>query len=540
MKRFAHIAAAFIAVYAAVSCTFSNDMSYPRLQGQITAFAVEGQNSVSISAETQTVDVLLEETADITSLKVTEYAISEKTVADKEIGPVIDLSDPVVLMLDTYPGQSYEWTISASQPIERYVNCTGLIQAEFDAENLTAIVYVTERQSLENIVIESMKLGPETSFIISTTGYDSSTSGEVTTGVEFPMTLDCTLSRKFTVLYDGEETVWTLTFVQKKISNEIKSVDAWTYHAVVAGEFDGEGQPYYEYKQAMDSDWIRFDGVEVNGVSVVADITSLDASTNYVVRLVSGETVGSEYEFTTESPDQLAGMDFDDWYYGGKNGKTWYPYSETDPSPFWDTANPGVSSLIENTTVPEYDHKVEGDAAVKMVSDLALIKFAAGNIFTGKFVEFKDWTATLEWGVPFTSRPYSLKGYYDYKPGVINRDEMGQFPDLVGKPDIMQIIVALLAEGEGNDVGPLPILSNEPENHDLRKNPRVIAYAELLSSEDTGGEYVEFDLPLVYNEGDTRKPAYAIVVACASYHGNYFTGAVGSTMYVDDFQFTYR
>lgn len=540
MKRFAHIAAAFIAVYAAVSCTFSNDMSYPRLQGQITAFAVEGQKSVSISAETQTVDVLLEETADITSLKVTEYAISEKTVADKEIGPVIDLSDPVVLMLDTYPGQSYEWTISASQPIERYVNCTGLIEAEFDAENLTAIVYVTERQSLENIVIESMKLGPETSFIISTTGYDITTSGEVTTGVEFPVTLDCTLSRKFTVLYEGEETVWTLTFVQKKISNEIKSVDAWTYHAVVSGEFDGEGQPYYEYKQAVDSDWIRFDGVEVNGVSVVADITSLDASTDYVVRLVSGETVGSEYEFTTESPDQLAGMDFDDWYYGGKNGKTWYPYSETDPSPFWDTANPGVSSLIENTTVPEYDHKVEGDAAVKMVSDLALIKFAAGNIFTGKFVEFKDWTATLEWGVPFTSRPYSLKGYYDYKPGIINRDEMGQFPDLVGKPDIMQIMVALLAEGEGNDVGPLPILSNAPENHNLIKNPRLIAYAELLSSEDTGGEYVEFDLPLVYNEGDTRKPAYAIVIACASYHGNYFTGAVGSTMYVDDFQFTYR
>lgn len=540
MKRFAHIAAAFIAVYAAVSCTFSNDMSYPRLQGQITAFAVEGQKSVSINAEAQTVDVLLEETADITRLEVTEYAISEKTVADKEIGPVIDLSDPVVLMLDTYPGQSYEWTISASQPIDRYVNCTGLIEAEFDSEHLTAIVYVTERQPLEEIIIESMKLGPETSLIISTTGYDSSTSGEVTIGVEFPMTLDCTLSRKFTVLYDGEETVWTLTFVQKKISNEIKYVDAWTYHAVVAGEFDGEGQPYYEYRQAIDNDWIRFDGVEVNGVSVVADIPSLEAATDYVVRLVSGETVGTEYEFSTESPNQLKGMDFDSWYYGGKNGKTWYPYAESDSSPVWDTANPGVSSLIENTTVPEYDHKVEGDAAVKMVSDLALIKFAAGNIFTGKFVEFKDWTATLEWGVPFTSRPYSLKGYYDYKPGIINRDEMGQFPDLVGKPDIMQIMVALLAEGEGNDVGPLPILSNEPENHDLRKNPRVIAYAELLSSEDTGGEYVEFDLPLVYNEGDTRKPAYAIVIACASYRGNFFTGAVGSTMYVDDFQFTYR
>ena len=45
-----------------------------------------------------------------------------------------------------------------------------------------------------------------------------------------------------------------------------------------------------------------------------------------------------------------------------------------------------------------------------------------------------------------------------------------------------------------------------------------------------------------YNEnaGDTRTPSYAVVVACASYRGNFFTGAVGSTLYVDDFKFTYR
>ena len=148
--------------------------------------------------------------------------------------------------------------------------------------------------------------------------------------------------------------------------------------------------------------------------------------------------------------------------------------------------------------------------------------------------------ARLEWGVPFTSRPHSLKGWYDYKPGIINRDEMGEYPELMGQPDIMQIMVALCAEGEGSNSGPYTVLSNEPGKPDLHTDPRVIALGELISSESTGGEYIEFEIPLTYKEGDTRKPAYAIVVGCASYHGDFFTGAVGSTLYLDAFEFTYR
>ena len=65
-----------------VSCTFENDMSYPRLQGRITAFEVEGQKSVNIDAENQRVDVLLHETAEIDALKVLDFAISEKAATD--------------------------------------------------------------------------------------------------------------------------------------------------------------------------------------------------------------------------------------------------------------------------------------------------------------------------------------------------------------------------------------------------------------------------------------------------------------------------
>jgi hypothetical protein len=515
-------------------------MSYPRLQGRITAFAVEGQKSVTINDETQRVDVLLEETAEIGSLKVLEFALSEVATTEDAPGQTIDLSDPYRILLKTYPGQEYQWTIAASQPIVRYVRCSGLIDAVFNAENQTALVYVVEKQPLDEIEISDMKLGPETSVVVSTTGHDNADSGSVTQEVAFPMVLDCTLSRTFTVLYKGAESDWTVTFVQKAIQNEIRSVNAWTYHAEVKGEFNGEGTPYYEYRKASEQEWNRFDDVVVDGVSVYGDITGLEEATEYAVRLVSDDVVGAEYVFTTETPAQLPGMGFNSWYYGGKNGKTWFPYAEGDAYPYWDTANPGISSLIENTTVPEYDHKVEGEAAAKMVSSLALIKFAAGNLFTGKFVEFKDWTALLDWGAPFTSRPYSLKGFYDYLPAIVNRDEMGKYPEMVGKPDIMQIMVALVAEGEGEDAGPFVVNSNKPGEPNLKTNPRVIAYGDLLSDQSTGGEYQEFEIPLVYREGDTRTPAYVIIVACASYRGDYFTGGVGSTLYVDGFSFTYR
>ena len=73
MKRFIHIVALLLSLLACSSCLFENDMSYPRLQGRITAFAVEGQKSVTINDEAQTVEVLLQETAEIADLKVLEF-----------------------------------------------------------------------------------------------------------------------------------------------------------------------------------------------------------------------------------------------------------------------------------------------------------------------------------------------------------------------------------------------------------------------------------------------------------------------------------
>ena len=108
----------------------------------------------------------------------------------EEIGDWLDLSAPVKAVLHTY--QDYEWTLSATQPIERYVRCTGQAQdAQFNMETRTVYVYMPDTQPLSSVTIESMKLEPEGSVIVSTTGYESDLQHLTLTtrAVSFPMTL---------------------------------------------------------------------------------------------------------------------------------------------------------------------------------------------------------------------------------------------------------------------------------------------------------------------------------------------------------------
>ena len=55
----------------------------------------------------------------------------------------------------------------------------------------------------------------------------------------------------------------------------------------------------------------------------------------------------------------------------------------------------------------------------------------------------------------------------------------------------------------------------------------------------TEGEWVEFEIPIEYSD-PTRKPTYVIVTCASSYLGDYFTGADGSVMLVDEFEFIYQ
>ena len=156
--------------------------------------------------------------------------------------------------------------------------------------------------------------------------------------------------------------------------------------------------------------------------------------------------------------------------------------------------------------------------------------FAAGNIYTGKFVQLDGLGAILDWGTPFSSRPLAMKGFFDYTSKVI--DKAKDKPEMMGKQDICQIQV-FLTDWEGQ----FQINTTAHVFVDVENDPNIIAYGKLESNVNTSG-YEPFTIKLDYRDL-TRKPTMIVIVAAASKYGDYFTGGLGSTLYVDEFSFVY-
>lgn len=108
---------------SSASCLIKNDMSYPRVDADIISFEVEGQVSSSIDPKSKTVSIVLQETADISKLRVKKYQLSEgaEIIDSFSVGDNIDLSKDLTVILKVYT--ETVWTITAVQPIERYVKC---------------------------------------------------------------------------------------------------------------------------------------------------------------------------------------------------------------------------------------------------------------------------------------------------------------------------------------------------------------------------------------------------------------------------------
>lgn len=525
----------------AVSC-IKNDLSYPRIVADITSFAVQGQKSAEISSGTRTVSVVLEETADITSLPVMDFTYTEGAELLDSLPPVLDLSSPLTLTLQTY--QDYVWTISAVQTIERYVIVENQIgDADIDAESRMIYVYVPEDQSLSNIVIEDMKLEPEGSAVISTTGTEIVASEDVmvTEDVHLPMTLDCTLVRYFDVEYKDDTLRWTMKVLPKQIDLEISSVNAWCYSADVTAVSKTGVSPVIEYKTASASTWTVAEDISLEGRNVTASLTRLKADTQYSVRIIDGDLVSEEVSLKTEKALELHNMNFDSWYSDDPSSdkSAWFPNLDLNSNYIWDSANKGTAALGYVPTTPERtDVAVSGPgkAAARLetmqVNILGIKKLAAGNIYTGKFGKVAGVGAELDWGVPFTSRPQALKGFYKYAPKSIDMAE-APYTDMTGQTDKCQIQVMLTDWDE-------PFRINTSEGHfvDVENDKGIIAFARFETDSATE-TYEEFVLELEYRDL-TRTPKYVVISACASNLGDYFTGGVGSVLLVDDFEFIYR
>ena len=330
---------------------------------------------------------------------------------------------------------------------------------------------------------------------------------------------------------------------------EITSVNAWAKFVVVKGRYFAASAPEgltVEYMTGS-SDWtkenILIQEVNTSNKTFKAMICKLSENTTYSFRAYTSKDGGLDgvVSAKTESSSTIPNLNFDQW----GTSSVAYPYTGKNNG-VWDTANEGLSSLSTiNITTQETSDVVKGSAArmeSKTVSIIGVTKFAAGNIYTGDFVNvtISPAGAQLNWGVRFTGRPVAMKGYYKYSPKPITAYD-NSHSYLKNEPDKCSIQVAL-ADGttcsSNNSDYYYFVDSGANKFVDFStSNKTLIAYNKIETGE-TISSYRAFTLPLGYRDIN-KTPTYAIVACCASYLGDYFTGGEGSVMLVDEFEFIY-
>ena len=325
--------------------------------------------------------------------------------------------------------------------------------------------------------------------------------------------------------------VTVMLSVTSPVEADATSAKPWAEFAILNGRWYTEGRPSglrFQWKKAGDANWTDYAGtVSYNDAAATfsAELYGLEASTAYVFRAKTDkEEENRELSFTTAPAGTIPNLSFDDWY---QDGKVWYAASSSS-NRVWDSANKGAANFIGSTTTPETSSVIHGKAA-RMESAYAVVKFAAGNIYIGSFVGLAGLGAELDWGMPFSSRPLALHGYYKYSPKAIDYTE-SPYGSKKGEMDACSIKMYLCDWSA-------PFRVNTSTSTFLQDNdPAIIAMCDFTSNVATDG-YVEFTFPLQYR--DARTPKYVVIVGAASRLGDYFTGGKGSVLWLDELSLVY-
>lgn len=534
------------------SCKIENDIPYPIVDGIIQAFETEGQCDASGNSSTQTtinkndrtVSLYVDDTVDLTKLRITKLTVSndaaliiDSTLCNNyskfpttgfeslDAIPVssdtrVDFSKSVQMILRTY--QDYIWTFNIQQIINREIVLENQIgNAIIDEINQNAIIYVSTDQPLDRIKVTTFKLG--------------GTHGTVTPDPTASETFDFSMPVNFQVKCGWEETSrnWNV-FVYH--SDESVTTEAGIFpratNATLSGSIQSGKRPTITYKKDTDSEWnaVADADIHVNGTNYTTTLQGLEPGTNYQYTVQISGSNDYTSTFTTAPATPLTNGSFDNWH---QVDKLWNPWASGEES-FWDTGNKGAVTISDSNSVPTEESCNGSGKAASLESKYLVLKFAAGNIFTGSYVKTVGTNGVLSFGREFSSFPSKLRINYKYTSATIDKVGEDSYSYLKGRPDSCHIYIALTDWDQ-----PLEIRTRPSERQLFDKNDsHVIAYAEYISGQ-SDAQYQQKDLVLDYRYTD-RTPKYILVVASASKYGDFFTGGVGSKLLIDNFELIYE
>lgn len=291
--------------------------------------------------------------------------------------------------------------------------------------------------------------------------------------------------------------------------------------------------------------------------------TLLDFSTpqDYIVTSEDGEWQRKYRIEVTSTGFTSTQYNFENVRLGGE-GK-YHIFYETDQigieTMTWASANPGFALTDYTISKPEQfptyqsDGGRNGSKCVKLVTrktgslgSSVNMPIASGNLFIGSFNLASALTNALkatQFGIQFDRVPTYLHGYYKFKAGdtfyELDKTAPDKLKPIPDRKDIFNIYAVFF---ESTDTRP----TLDGTNVLAEDNEQIISVAQIEDAQEAD-EWTEFNLPFKLREGksiDAAKLAagkyYLTIVFASSIRGDYFEGAPGSTLYIDEVTLQYE
>lgn len=284
---------------------------------------------------------------------------------------------------------------------------------------------------------------------------------------------------------------------------------------------------------------------------------------------------------SSSSSELTISLDFNGNYALNDPSKTvndagvYYVWAETDPTNVaeffgdesWKCGNPGFrlsrssAKPMEYPTVPVAGGGPDGSDCVKLETmdtgpfgRMVNMRIASGSLFTGYFDvgnALKNARKATQFGLPFKHKPTRMTAWLKFEPGTTYQDKDGKAVDgVVDEPDAYLVIYRnqdaqggqVLLDGDN-------VLTSEhivgmarlPHNYIYEHvGDRTVRRDQLSNTPVHGltGEWKEVVLDVEYTtplDAETlANNGYSMVIGFASsWQGAYFTGAIGTKLWID-------
>ncbi len=434
--------------------------------------------------------------------------------------------------------------------------------------------------SIADMATIAVQAGGQTFTVPATGAYPEDTNGialAYTNSTEMRLTLG---EAFFSLLPAGEHTV-TLTATDADEGESTKEskvrmlqgaaglvpTDCWNARGRLEAQVHDPATAHdvkIRYRRAGTTEWTVVEAAAAKAGKYVADAADIQANTTYESQLLFGEeTVNGIARTTTDDGTQIPNSDYEQWSKDSSISKDALIPSPSTVGQWWDTGNHGSATLGVNVTSNVNDPRPgsAGTTAAKLQSQkvqmLGIGKFAAGNLFVGRYLGTNGTNGVIAFSKPFdfTYRPKKLRFWYKGNTGVIDNAD-GSSGKNKGDSDISTVYLCLCAT-----TGP-HITNTADAGTFFASTDRTIKYCTNFTGDkgntnDAEGhvigaavwekdnsyqqsEWKQFEVDVeYYPEYEGERPAYLLLIASASKYGDYFTGSTQSVMYLDDLEIVY-